>query len=91
MPATNPLGPMIRIRDLRLAHGWSQEQLAKRIAEQGFRITAAGISNVESGNKKASDLLLIAWARALGVQPVDVWHGPLRPSTVPTDPKRRVA
>jgi hypothetical protein len=53
-------------------------QLADRIEEHGVSITEAGISNVENGNKKASDRLLIAWAKALGIDPMNVWHGPLR-------------
>lgn len=84
-----PLGPMIRIKELRLAHGLSQGQLAERIAEQGVEITDAGISNVENGNKKASDRLLTAWARALGVEALNVWHGPLRPPIQPAAPPRR--
>ncbi|OZE77154.1 hypothetical protein CH305_18120 [Rhodococcus sp. 15-649-2-2] len=88
MPATEPLGPMVRIKDLRLAHGLSQAQLVERIGEQGVAITEAGISNVENGNKKASDRLLTAWAKALGVEPLNVWHGPLRPAVVPGKPGR---
>lgn len=89
MPAMEPLGPMIRIKDLRLAHGLSQTELSDRIAEFGVEITDAGISNVENGNKKASDRLLTAWAKALGVEPLNVWHGPLRPPVVPASPPRR--
>jgi len=55
------------------------QQLADRIGELGVDITEAGISNVENGNKKASDRLLIAWARALGLDPLHVWHGPTKP------------
>ncbi|MCV2395966.1 helix-turn-helix transcriptional regulator [Actinotalea sp. M2MS4P-6] len=91
MPAMEPLGPMVRISDLRKAHGWTQEQLAGRIVEQGVPITGAGISNVEAGNKQASDRLLTAWARALGVEPLDVWHGPLRKPVVPGMPATRSA
>jgi len=79
---------MIRIKDLRLAHGWSQTDLAQRIAEFGVEVTDAGISNVENGNKKASDRLLTAWAKALGVEPLNVWHGPLRPPVEPAKPPR---
>lgn len=75
----------MRIRDLRIAHGWTMAQLADRIHEQGVQITEAGISNVENGNKQASDRLLTAWARALGVDPMNVWHGPLRK---PVEPRR---
>lgn len=83
---------MVRIVDLRKAHGWSQEQLAERIREHGVPVTGAGISNVESGNKQASDRLLTAWAKALGVEPLNVWHGPLRKPVEPGVPgKRRAA
>lgn len=80
---------MIRIKDLRLSLGLSQGKLAERIAEFGVEVTDAGISNVENGNKKASDRLLIAWAKALGVEPLNVWHGPLRPPVTPAAPPRR--
>jgi transcriptional regulator with XRE-family HTH domain len=79
---------MVRIRDLRLAHGWTMQQLADRIGEQGCDITEAGISNVENGNKKASDRLLTAWAKALGIEPLNVWHGPLRAPVKPGKPGR---
>lgn len=49
-----------------------------------------GISNVENGNKKASDRLLTAWAKALGIEPLNVWHGPLRPPVEPAKPPKRV-
>lgn len=77
---------MIRIKDLRLAHGLTMKQLAERIAEHGVSISEGGISNVENGNKQASDRLLIAWAKALGVEPLNVWHGPLRKPVEPGVP-----
>jgi len=82
---------MVRIKDLRLAHGLTMAQLAERIREQGAQITEAGVSNVENGNKKASDRLLVAWAKALGVEPLNVWHGPLRAPIEPTTTPRRGA
>ncbi len=82
---------MVRIKDLRLAHGLTMVQLAERIQEQGAPITEAGISNVENGNKKGSDRLLTAWAKALGIEPLDVWQGPLRPSATPPRPPIRRA
>lgn len=80
---------MVRIKELRIAHGLSQGQLAERIAEYGVEITDAGISNVENGNKKASERLLTAWAKALGVEPLNAWHGPLRPAIQPAAPPQR--
>ena len=91
MPASDALGPMVRISDLRKARNWSQEQLADRIQEHGVSITGAGISNVESGNKQASERLLTAWALALGVEPMNVWHGPLRKPIEPGIPGKRSA
>lgn len=80
---------MVRLKEVRIAHGLGQGQLAERILEQGVEITVAGISNVENGNKKASDRLLTAWAKALGIEPLNVWHGPLRPPVEPASPPRR--
>jgi len=79
---------MIRIKDLRLAHGLTMKQLAERIAEQGVSISEGGISNVENGNKQASDRLLIGWAKALSVEPLNVWHGPLREPVKPRIPAK---
>ncbi|MCP2168108.1 DNA-binding transcriptional regulator, XRE-family HTH domain [Goodfellowiella coeruleoviolacea] len=68
---------MVRISQLRRAHGMTLADLVRRIAEQGVTVTQSGISNVENGRKRASDRLLIAWAKALGLNPLDVWHGPV--------------
>lgn len=81
---------MVRIKDVRQAHGLTQQQLADRIAEHGVSITDAGLSNIENGNKPASDRLLIAWAKALGVNPLNMWQGPLRKPVEPGIPARRV-
>lgn len=69
---------MVRIKEVRKAHNLTLEQLADRIREHGVPITDAGLSNVENGNKVASDRLLTAWAKSLGLDPLLVWHGPLR-------------
>lgn len=87
----NPLGPQVRIKDLRLAHNLTLKQLAERIAEQGVSISESGISNVENGNKQASDRLLTAWARALGIEPLNVWHGPLRQPITPGPPSKNAS
>lgn len=78
---------MVRLKDVRRAFTTlTLKQLAERIQEQGVPITEAGLSNVENGNKVASDRLLIAWANALGLDPLNVWHGPLRPAVAPGVP-----
>jgi transcriptional regulator with XRE-family HTH domain len=87
MPATNALGPMVRIKEVRAAHNLTLVQLSERIREQGVEISESGISNVENGNKRPSDRLLTAWARALDLEPLDVWQGPLRPPVQPGTPR----
>ncbi|MBF6515305.1 helix-turn-helix transcriptional regulator [Nocardia cyriacigeorgica] len=77
MPAIEPIGPMVRLRDLRQARGLRLADLTERIAEHGIEVTVAGLSNIETGRKRASDRLLHAWARALGVDPLDVWQAPV--------------
>lgn len=73
MPATHPVGPQVRLKHLRLAHNLTQEQLAERIAEHGVTVTVSAISNAENGNRPVSRKLTDAWAKALGVDPLDVW------------------
>lgn len=78
---------MVRLRELRLSRNWTAAQLAERIGEQGVSITENAIYNVEIGAKQASARLLDAWMRALGADPLNVWHGPLRK---PVEPAPRV-
>lgn len=86
---------MIRLKEVRTRlTTLTQQQLADRIREQGVEITDAALSNVENGNKIASDRLLTAWALALGLDPLLIWQGPLRKPVspgVPTGRKSRAA
>lgn len=67
------LGPQVGIRELRKAHGLTITALAARIEPiYGKSVDPDHISNVELGHKRASDPLLTAWAKALGVLPLDV-------------------
>lgn len=73
MPATAPLGPLVPIRELRDAHGLSVSQLCDRIEQHlGKRPHEDTIRNVELGHKRASAPLMTAWAKALGLVPIDV-------------------
>lgn len=66
-------GPRVGIRDVRLAHGLTLVQLADRIAEQGHRRPDPdSLSNIECGNRRAGRPLMTAWAKALGLHPLDV-------------------
>ena len=78
MPATHPIGPMVRLRALRNAYGLTAGQLAERMFEQGVPVDRNSLYNIESGLKKPSDRLLDAYARALAVSPLDVCQAPPR-------------
>jgi transcriptional regulator with XRE-family HTH domain len=71
-----PIGPQIRIRDLREAHGITVNQLVERIVATGYtdKLHPDTIRNVELGHKRGSKLLMVAWAKALGLSPLDVWQ-----------------
>lgn len=77
------------MKDVRLILGKSQVQITERMQEHGVDLTVQGLSNIENGNKKASDRVLIAWAKAVGIDPLNVWHGPLRRPIEPTKPPTR--
>lgn len=67
--------PQIPIRELRLAHGLSIEELAERIeVHLGRRPHGDTLRNVELGHRAASKPLVTAWAKALGVNPLDVFQ-----------------
>lgn len=72
-------GPQVRIRDYREALGLSVNALVERIKEAGYdeSLHADTIRNVELGHKRASKPLMTAWAKALGLVPLDVWQPPL--------------
>ena len=73
--SARPVGPQIRIRDLREAHGLSVNQLIERIAENGVSgVHPDTIRNVELGYKRASKPLITAWAKALGITALNVWQ-----------------
>lgn len=73
MTATAPLGPLVPIRGLREAYGLTVSQLCDRIEPHlGKRPHEDTIRNVELGHKRASAPLMTAWAKALGLTPLDV-------------------
>ncbi|MDM3894800.1 helix-turn-helix domain-containing protein [Mycobacterium intracellulare] len=76
-------GPQVRIRDYREALGLTVSQLVERIKETGYdgAVHPDTIRNVELGHKRASKPLMTAWAKALGLMPLDVWQPPTATST----------
>lgn len=74
---------------VRKALNLTLKESCDRVAERGVSISEGGLSNIENGNKQASDRILTAWAEAHGINPLDVWHGPLRDSVQPGIPAKR--
>lgn len=73
MATTTSLGPLVPIREVRMAHGLSIEQLRERIEVYlGKKPHGDTLRNIELGHRKASQPLLNAWAKALGLLPLDV-------------------
>lgn len=74
-PAT-PIPPQVSLRAFREAQGMTLAQLAGLIAEQGVEVHPDALSNVELGHKPASQTLMVAWARALGIKPIHIRQAP---------------
>lgn len=73
MPSTPTPGPQVPIRELRLAHGLSIEQLRERIEVYlGKKPHGDTLRNIELGRRNASRPLITAWAKSLGLNPLDV-------------------
>lgn len=68
MQRTAQIPPQVSLRALREAVGLDSRGLAERIKEQGVEVHPDTLYNVELGHKRASERLLIAWARALGIK-----------------------
>jgi hypothetical protein len=71
-----PIGPQVPIRALREAHGISVQDLIERIEQAGGpqKTHPDTIRNVELGYKRASNPLMTAWAKALGLTALDVYQ-----------------
>jgi transcriptional regulator with XRE-family HTH domain len=67
MSTTQGLPPQVSLRALREALGLTLDQVAERIRDQGIDASKFGLSNVETGRRRASARLMEAWARALGI------------------------
>ncbi|MEU6725595.1 helix-turn-helix transcriptional regulator [Nonomuraea wenchangensis] len=85
MTAPECIGPQVRIRDLRKAHGLTIPGLVQRIRAHGVNVHKDTVSNVELGYRRASEELLTAWAKALGISPLDVYQPPASQETTSTD------
>ena len=63
-----PIAPQVSLRALREVLGFTLEQLAEAVRDQGVEITAVGLNNAELGHRRASEPLMLAWAQALGIK-----------------------
>jgi transcriptional regulator with XRE-family HTH domain len=63
-----PIPPQVSLRALREALNLDSRQLAEKIKEQGVDVHPDTLLNVELGHKRASERLMLAWARALGIK-----------------------
>ncbi|HEB87023.1 MAG TPA: helix-turn-helix domain-containing protein [Gammaproteobacteria bacterium] len=62
-----------RLKQLRLARGWSQDDL---VAQIGGLVTKASISKYETGKAVPSSIVLNKLAKSLGVKSVQLWGEP---------------
>lgn len=68
----NALGPVIK--EVRLAAGWSLEQLALRLTDQGWTCSADQLDRVESQEEGIRDFELLYFSAALGVSADELWR-----------------
>lgn len=65
MPKQNIVGP--QVRKLRVARGWSQEELAGQLQRAGWNIMRGTLAKIESQVRCVNDAELVALSRALKV------------------------
>lgn len=70
------IGAQVPIRALRVAYGLSVNDLIERIKQHGGpeKLHPDTIRNVELGYKRASQPLVVAWAKALDLNALDVFQ-----------------
>jgi predicted homoserine dehydrogenase-like protein len=66
--------------------GLTLADACERIAEHGVKISVGGLANIETGARPASNHLLVAWAKAFGIHPLDVCKGTVREGPVIAEP-----
>jgi transcriptional regulator with XRE-family HTH domain len=61
------------IKEIRLAAGWSLEQLASRLTNEGWNCAADQLAWVESQEEGIKDFVLLYFSAALGVSADELW------------------
>lgn len=72
---TSPIPPQVSLRALREALGLTIEQVAQRIRDQGVKLATDSLNNIELGHRKASTRVLLAYAKALSIEPHHIRQG----------------
>lgn len=67
----NALGPVIK--EFRLAAGWSLEQLASRLCNEGWNCEPMQLERVENQQEGIRDFELLYFSAALGVSADELW------------------
>ena len=65
----------LMIRELRARRGWTQTQLADRLARAGYPLGQTDLSRIESGRRRLSVDDLVAISAALNVSPARILDG----------------
>ena len=68
--------PHVTLRTLRKLRGWTAEQLATEIFDQGVKVDRDHLLAVELGHRTPGFDLRVAWAAALGISPADIHTDP---------------
>ena len=71
----NVVGTRIREARSRNDGEVTQQQLAARVQAMGVDIDQTAISRIESGERQVTDIEIIALARALSINVVDLFEG----------------
>lgn len=85
-----PIGPTglrvgRRVREVRLGHGMTLEQLGNKLWDLGFRMDASVLARLEKGQRRADVDELIAFALALDVSPLALLLDQEVPDGIPVD------
>ena len=65
------------LRRLRTERGLSQQALSARLELQGVYVCRGSVSRIEDYSRTVTDIELYAFARALGVEPAELFEAPI--------------
>lgn len=65
-----------QVRNIRQQRGWSQRDLADRLATEGFPLHPSAIAKLETGQRPLRVAEAVALASVLGIPPLTVFYAP---------------